>query len=426
VNSIDDKVPHGRGNSSWVGIVLGLWLAGVYTAVIAGKLWTKSESEGALYLTLLIFAILWPLLYFLLSRSRFVPTRIHTGTLFALVIFFVFSLVSCFVSPVEFTSTAYVLLTLASVWIALQFITNIDARTFETGLKVYCAIMASVLMSFAAYDYTPGLRLGLGKEILNPNAIAMVTLSALLSAMAIRNLLIRCALILPLFFLIYLTGSRASMIGALLGFSVIIYERTRRARGGAKLKVILGLLFALSLGVFYWAELFPHIEDFLHLNTRDRGLSSGASGRIYAWKETWRLFSDNPIFGVGFRAHEHLLKIGSSSHNGYLAMLAEIGFVGFSAITYLVISGVAMLRKQAKHTDYTYTYSILIGLSGGYLFLALFERFLVNVGNPTSLLFLIAILTPMVPRERHVLSKQSRISITNMNSFDRSKLRSSP
>ena len=41
------------------------------------------------------------------------------------------------------------------------------------------------------------------------------------------------------------------------------------------------------------------------------------------------LFVRNPVFGVGFRAHEFLLKADSSSHNGYLATLAEVGILGF-------------------------------------------------------------------------------------------------
>ncbi|MEQ1795347.1 MAG: hypothetical protein ABL970_14280, partial [Nitrospira sp.] len=38
--------------------------------------------------------------------------------------------------------------------------------------------------------------------------------------------------------------------------------------------------------------------------------------------------------------------------------------------------------------------SILLGLCVGYLLLALFERYLINVGNPTSLLFLLCIMQP--------------------------------
>jgi len=144
----------------------------------------------------------------------------------------------------------------------------------------------------------------------------------------------------------------------------------------------------------------------LSLNTRDRGISSGASGRIFAWLDTLRLFEENPIVGVGFRAHEQLLTVGSSSHNGYLAMLAEIGLFGFAAVMYLVFSGVYLLWKQTKSIEYKYTHSILLGILMGYMFLAVFERFLINVGNPTSLLFLIGILAPTL---RHIEPKSKRL-----------------
>jgi hypothetical protein len=41
-----------------------------------------------------------------------------------------------------------------------------------------------------------------------------------------------------------------------------------------------------------------------------------------------------------------------------------------------------------------FSQSILFGLCVGYLVLAMFERYLINVGNPTSLLFLVSIMRP--------------------------------
>jgi len=97
---------------------------------------------------------------------------------------------------------------------------------------------------------------------------------------------------------------------------------------------------------------------------------------------------------VGFRAHEFLLRVDSSSHNGYLATLAELGLIGFLAIVCLIARGLHLLWVRAQEPEEGFVPSLLLGLSVGYLFLAVFERYLINVGNPTSLLFLLAVMQP--------------------------------
>jgi len=98
------------------------------------------------------------------------------------------------------------------------------------------------------------------------------------------------------------------------------------------------------------------------------------------------------VLGVGFRAHEFLLKTDSSSHNGYLATLAEVGILGFLGVMFLVMRGMRLLWTGSREPGPGFSQSILFGLCAGYLLLAVFERYLINVGNPTSLLFLVAIM----------------------------------
>jgi O-antigen ligase len=100
----------------------------------------------------------------------------------------------------------------------------------------------------------------------------------------------------------------------------------------------------------------------------------------------------HPISGVGFRTHEAALKINSSAHNGYLALLAEIGVIGFAAVLYVTISGLWNIWRRIQYPSQTFSYSVLLGLASGYFVLAMFERYFINTGNPTSLLFLISIL----------------------------------
>lgn len=394
-----------EGKRSLAGVIFGLWIGALYATVIAGKLLVRSESDGMFHIVALIAALAWPLGYFSFSRHRSLSTRIRSDSLVLLSVFLLFCLLSCFGSPIAIKSAAYTGLTLVSAWIAIRFVLRMDAKQFETGLRIYALTIVPVLVAFAGYEYVPGVRLGL-MGVLNPNAIAMVSFSAALCTTAIRNWLVRYGLMAPMFVVLYITESRASTLATLIGLTVIGYERTRSGTRNIKVLVLLGLTLGIVSLLAYWDTVWLAVDSFLQLESHHRGVESGFSGRTIVWGEIWRLFLDNPVFGIGFRAHETIL--GVSSHNGYLAMLAEIGIAGFVAVMYLVFSGIFLLWRKVRQPEWTFTHSILFGLCSGYLFLALFERFLINVGNPTSLLFLVAIFsaTTVPLRQRNVPTRQ--------------------
>lgn len=377
---------------TWVGVILGLWLSGVFAASLAGKL--ESGREGIVSMLLLGAAVVWPLAYFALSRCRFVPRAMPVAETGAVLLFGTVSAVSSFLSPVALLSTGYVVLTLTGIWLALQFNSNLDPEQYERGLTVFAVLTAGLLVGFAWYDYVPGTRLGTGKDILNPNTIALVSASVLLAAMAIRTLVLRLAVMAPIAGILVLTSSRAAAIAVLSGLAVVVYLRLQ-ARGRSVLLPAAALLL-LTVGVtaVYGDKIFQSVDQVYALSTADRGIGSGASGRLTAWKGTWDLFVRNPAIGIGFRAHEHLLKADTSAHNGYLATLAEIGLLGFLGVAYLIWRALKSWWSAAHEPNRTVHASILFGLCVGYLLLALFERYLINVGNPTSLLFLLCIMQP--------------------------------
>jgi O-antigen ligase len=191
-----------------------------------------------------------------------------------------------------------------------------------------------------------------------------------------------------------LTSSRAATAATVAGLATIVWLRLR-AKGKPALRLAgIGLIFAALLAAAYGEVLYRVLDQFYALSTADRGLGSGATGRTAAWKAAWDLFVRNPALGVGFRAHEQSLGVDSSAHNGYLATLAEIGLPGFLAVLYLVARGMRLLRAGAKEPETGFTHSLLFGFCIAYLILAVFERYLINVGNPTSLLFLLCLMRP--------------------------------
>lgn len=377
---------------SWVGAMLGLWLSGVFAASLFGR--ADAATYRSIGMAVLGAAIVWPLGYFLFSRSRFIPRALSPVSSIALAAFGLFCILSSFVSPLGFDSAGYAVLTMLACWVVLQFNTSLDVVQLERGLKIYSFLMTGLIVGFALYDYVPGTRLGSGKSILNPNTVALVAMSPFLTAMAIRLKPARFVLMALLGTVIALTGSRAAAVAAIIGLIVCSMLRLRTL--SARNLLALALCFVMGgIAVIVWGDpLLQAVDKFFAIHDRHRGVESGASGRFETWVVVWNLFLSHPFLGVGFRAHEMLLKINTSAHNGYLALLVEIGLFGFVAVLWLAFSGVRVRWQLAKDGVHGYTSSVLLGLSCGFLALAMFERYFINVGNPTSLLFLLSILVP--------------------------------
>jgi O-antigen ligase len=375
-----------------VGLVLGLWLTGVFAASLGG--WLDAGHDGMTSMVLLATAVVWPLSYFALGRCHFVPQSMSPAATGGLALFGMAAALSSIMSPVALLSTGYVVLTLAGIWLALQFNSNLDADQYEWGLKIFAVLTAILLVGFAWYDHVPGTRLGNGKNVLNPNTIGLVSVSVFLAAMSFRTWVLRLTVMGAIAGIIVLTSSRAAAVAAMVGLAMIVWLRLRASRQPVLLLAGIGLILAVGVTIAYGDVMYRVLDRFYALSTADRGISSGASGRVTAWKWTWELFVHNPVLGVGFRAHEYLLKADSSAHNGYLATLAEVGLLGFLGILFLVVRGLHLLWVGSREPESGFSQSILFGLCVGYLLLAVFERYLINVGNPTSLLFLVSIMRP--------------------------------
>jgi len=379
-----------------VGVVLGLWLVGIFVTSLFSRLYLP----GMAAMILLGVAVVWPLLYFAVSSCRFVPGFPTFTRLVALYGFVLFAGLSIFMSHAIWESMAYYCMTLLAMVLALQFNSNLTAPQLESGLKLYALLTVLALGGFSLYDYKSGMRLGLGKDIFNPNAIGIVSMSVVLTATAFRSLLIRYGVMLSACVIIYLTQSRASAVAALAGLAVVFLLRMKAAGNGIRIAALLLLLSGTVAAGYYHEPLTKAVEGFFEVHSRYRGLGTGATGRSQVWAETWNLFLSSPIIGVGFRAHESVIQLASSAHNGYLALLAEIGMFGFAGALYLIWSGVGSLWRDARSQGLNRSHSILLGLCLGYLLISLFERYLFNIGNPTSLLFIIGIMRPAVPAAR--------------------------
>ena len=157
-------------------------------------------------------------------------------------------------------------------------------------------------------------------------------------------LLIACLLLL----MTGLSGSRGSLVGALLAFVISFvytdfygnYKKEYRATAITLLSLVaaISILFPNEI-----AEVFHQIPSIAHMEGGE--LMVNDSGRIEIYKNGWKVFLKNPIFGQSFYPIEYdLYSFAQLSnftsffpprwHNTVIQLLASCGVVGMLAYSY--------------------------------------------------------------------------------------------
>ena len=135
-----------------------------------------------------------------------------------------------------------------------------------------------------------------------------------------------------LFYGIYITGSRGTMLGA--GALVGVYFIVMNA--GPKLFVAIAVAAPIAGTVI--ASLQSNID-------------ASADGRLEAWYAGVLMLLSNPIFGIGMG--QFLEEHGLVAHNSYIHVAGELGVPGYSlwggALVFTVLTGYLIIRKQIQH-----------------------------------------------------------------------------
>ncbi|MBI5358331.1 O-antigen ligase family protein [Candidatus Amesbacteria bacterium] len=118
-----------------------------------------------------------------------------------------------------------------------------------------------------------------------------------------------------------LTYSRASYLAFFTAFTWISYQK-QNWRYGVFSILILGLTILI----------LPRYSSGEGVKLER---TSTIWARVESWRKAWQIFSDNPIFGVGFNTYRYAQKASNDSHAGagadssLLLVLATTGIVGF-------------------------------------------------------------------------------------------------
>jgi O-antigen ligase len=182
------------------------------------------------------------------------------------------------------------------------------------------------------YTFIFGTQPNLGGEVLVSGFIAL--------CVARVNTALLIAIFLLFFASLNLLESRAAMLSMLLAFSLYIYaEKLRLFSSGSRIAVVVALLLIIAILLVFNTD---RISSLFLLDDPHRGVGTGYVGREDRWENAWNVFTQSPIFGVGFsyfRAYGSL-----TPHSMWLGMLSVMGLMSVFLVISMVRSGWRVYR----------------------------------------------------------------------------------
>jgi hypothetical protein len=168
-------------------------------------------------------------------------------------------------------------------------------------------------------------------------------------------------------------------------YLVVPFVRSQRAIVGSLIGALCLAAAAYLLKDSIVGGLSELSTKLFQINSAERGLASGFTGRDLSWASGWSLLTGHEWLGYGFRTRADLgLPEGLNAHSGILNILLDIGIPGLLllAATY-AHALVHALAKGLRESRYRIVASFLLGM----LPILVVEPNYLNFSHPTSFLF---------------------------------------
>lgn len=247
----------------------------------------------------------------------------------------------------------------------------------------YAAIFILLLIAYNGMgSFSTNERFAL---MLKASGIGLISLPVIYYPISFKWTPLRGIFFLFAIFMLLKADSRSAILGAFVGVMVIyLIKHTKYT--------LITFIIATIIVVIAQFNIYGYLDKLLLLSDKYRGIDGSFSNRIDIWKFCLDVILNHPFIGVGFRMSDKILSMQSmgSTHNVYLMILMESGIIG----TILLLLSMAMCfinlgGKALKHKEKTSLF--YIGLLSGTLVFGMGERFLINIGNLSSLLLIFAL-----------------------------------
>jgi O-antigen ligase len=143
---------------------------------------------------------------------------------------------------------------------------------------------------------------------------------------------------------IVLSGTRTALIASGLGMAFGLASLTRLR---VRTRVVI-FLFLTSIIII----LLPYVQtlaSFQRFGTIGTEIAAGTlHDRTNIWREGFLSFAKHPLLGVGANMYPSVNSWDKAAHNTFLAVLVELGLVGFLLFVTIVGTAIAQALRQPK------------------------------------------------------------------------------
>jgi hypothetical protein len=186
-------------------------------------------------------------------------------------------------------------------------------------------------------------------------------------------------------------SARSSILALFVAGSVAAILELRVSRVIGLKWIAIGAIVAVVVGFAFPDKIVTYFSRMLELESDTRGIASGGSGRVELWGRGLGTLVDDPItlaFGGGFRSSSSDV-IGFSTESSYITILLDCGiFVGCAVIFAFVCAPIKALRLSLSQNPGSNSLVLLASFMTFLIAESVFNRYLLAVGNPISLMTL--------------------------------------
>ncbi len=191
-------------------------------------------------------------------------------------------------------------------------------------------------------------------------------------------------------------SARASLLGLVAAGAVAVFFEYGFKRTLSLRWVQLAIASVFVICAAFWERVILFFTRMLELDSSTRGVGSGGSGRSDLWaKGVYTLFSDPMLvlFGGGFRSSNSDL-IGFSTESSYVSILLDSGiFFGSATILVFLYAPIKALRVTPAQDRHASAQILAAAFMTFIIVESIFNRYLLAIGNPASLLSLLTLIS---------------------------------
>jgi exopolysaccharide production protein ExoQ len=227
-----------------------------------------------------------------------------------------------------------------------------------------------------------------------------------------------CATVLAWVFIVA-ASARASLAALIVAaLAAVIRElRITKATILAAFGAVALVIASMATGV--GGSAIGYLQRMLDVNSTTRGIASGASGRTDSWRQSFDTLSSDPVLllvGGSLRSSDYSIIGFDATENSFITIWLDCGlFAGTAIIALFVYSPLkAMSLSRSSVIDRRQ----LILVPSLFVFLlveAIFNRYLLGIGNPISLIVLMIVMSLAVRGENTAIVKTEDVDGDSVN-----------